>query len=67
MPLPSLDTLLRARDRLARMTDKLTLDPKTSSLLVMDVQTAIVEMIAIDKDALLGRTAKLIELPGRSG
>ncbi len=67
MPLPSLDTLLRARDRLARMTDKLTLDPKTSSLLVMDVQTAIVEMIAIDKDALLGRTAKLIDAARKIG
>jgi nicotinamidase-related amidase len=43
------------------MTDKLPLDPKASALLVMDFQTAVVEMVAVDKDALLSRTAKLIE------
>jgi hypothetical protein len=31
------------------MTGNLTLDPKTSALLVMDFQTAVVEMVAIDK------------------
>ncbi len=45
----------------------LTLDPKTSALLVMDFQTAVVEMVAIDKDALLARTAKLIEATRKAG
>jgi nicotinamidase-related amidase len=49
------------------MTDKLPLDPQTSALLVMDFQTAVVEMIAIDKDVLLGRTAKLVEAARKSG
>ncbi len=49
------------------MPDKLSLDPKTSALLVMDVQTAVVEMIAIDKDALLERTAKLIDAARKAG
>jgi nicotinamidase-related amidase len=43
------------------MTDKLTLDPKTSALLVMDFQTCIVDGFATDKDGLLARTASLIE------
>ena len=43
------------------MTDKLHLDPKTSALLVMDFQTAILEMVPADKDPLLARTARLIE------
>ncbi len=43
------------------MTSKLMLDPKTSALLVMDLQTVVVEMVATDKDALLARTAKLID------
>jgi nicotinamidase-related amidase len=43
------------------MTDKLQLDPKTSALLVMDFQTAILEMVPVDK-ALLARTASLIEV-----
>jgi nicotinamidase-related amidase len=49
------------------MTDKLTLDPKTSALLVMDFQTAVVEMVATDKDTLLERTAKLIEAARKAG
>jgi nicotinamidase-related amidase len=44
------------------MTDKLQLDPKTSALLVMDFQTAIVGMVPADKEALLARTARLIEV-----
>ncbi len=42
------------------MPSPLSLDPKTSALLVMDFQTAVVEMIATDKDALLSRTSKLV-------
>ena len=49
------------------MTDKLTLDPKTCALLVMDVQTAVVEMVPSDKNALLARTAKLIEAARKAG
>jgi nicotinamidase-related amidase len=43
------------------MNDKLALDPKTSALLVMDFQTAIVEMIAAGSDALLARTTRVID------
>jgi nicotinamidase-related amidase len=44
------------------MTDnKLQLDPKTSALLVMDFQTAIVAMIPTVTEALLARTAGLID------
>ena len=39
------------------MGDQLVIDPKTSALLVMDFQTAIVEMAAGDAAALLARTA----------
>jgi nicotinamidase-related amidase len=45
----------------------LSLDPKTSALLVMDFQTAVVEMIATEKDALLSRTSKLIEGARQAG
>lgn len=38
-----------------------TVDPKTSALLVMDFQTAAVEMVPAEKEGLLARTAKLIE------
>jgi nicotinamidase-related amidase len=49
------------------MTDKLSLDPKTSALLVMDFQTAVVEMVASEKDDLLARTATLIEATRNAG
>jgi nicotinamidase-related amidase len=49
------------------MPTPLSLDPKTSALLVMDFQTAVVEMIAAEKDALLSRTSKLIEVARKSG
>ena len=49
------------------MTASLALDPKTSALLVMDFQTAVVEMVPADSDALLGRTAKLIEAARKVG
>ncbi len=38
-----------------------TIDPKTSALLVMDFQTAAVEMVPTEKDGLLARTAMLVE------
>ena len=48
------------------MNEKLPLDPKTSALLVMDFQTAIVDGPAVpgdtaDKAALLARTAALLD------
>ena len=49
------------------MDDKLSLDPRTSALLVMDFQTSIVEGFAAEKDALLARTAALIESARRAG
>jgi nicotinamidase-related amidase len=45
----------------------ITLDPETSALLVMDFQSAIVEMAAADKEALLGRTAKLLDVARSTG
>ncbi len=50
------------------MTDRL--DPKTTALLVMDMQTTILDMLpdAAKKDALLARTAALLErAPQRGG
>jgi nicotinamidase-related amidase len=49
------------------MTDKLTLDPKNCALLVMDVQTAVVEMVASDKDVLLACTARLVDAARKAG
>jgi nicotinamidase-related amidase len=49
------------------MTDKLQLDPKTSALLIMDFQTSVVDLVAADKDALLARTASLIEAARKGG
>jgi nicotinamidase-related amidase len=49
------------------MKDKLTLDPKTSALLVMDFQTAIVDGYAADKEALLARTVGLIAATRKAG
>jgi nicotinamidase-related amidase len=51
----------------AGMTDKLSLHPKTSALLVMDFQTAVVEMVPSDKDVLLSRTARLVEAARKAG
>jgi len=39
----------------------LSLDPKSSALLVMDFQTAIVEGFAADKEALLARTGSILD------
>lgn len=41
--------------------NKFSLDPRTSALLVMDFQTFVVDMIPTDKEALLARTASLLE------
>jgi nicotinamidase-related amidase len=49
------------------MTSHLSLDPKTAALLVMDYQVAILDSLAQDKDALLGRTATLIEAARSAG
>jgi nicotinamidase-related amidase len=49
------------------MTSPLAIDAKTSALLVMDFQTAVVDMVPADKDALLARTADLVEVARRSG
>jgi nicotinamidase-related amidase len=54
------------------MPEKLSLDPKTSALLVMDFQTAIVEGPAVhgdatDKKALLTRTVNLIDASRKVG
>jgi nicotinamidase-related amidase len=38
-----------------------SIDPKTCALLVMDFQTTAVEMVPVEKEGLLARTAMLIE------
>ena len=42
------------------MTNKLSVDSKTTALLVMDFQTLVVENYATDKDTLLAQTARLL-------
>jgi nicotinamidase-related amidase len=49
------------------MNDKISLDPNTSALLVMDFQTAIVDGYATDKEALLARTVGLIDACRKAG
>jgi nicotinamidase-related amidase len=49
------------------MNDKLSLNPQTSALLVMDFQTGVVEMVATGSDALLPRTAGLIDATRQAG
>lgn len=49
------------------MSSTLAIDPKTSALLVMDFQTAVVEMISAGDDGLLTRTARLIEASRKAG
>ena len=43
------------------MNDKFAIDPKTTALLVMDFQSWIVDGYAVDKEALLRRTARVIQ------
>jgi nicotinamidase-related amidase len=42
-------------------------DPRTSALLVMDFQTAVVEMVPAEKEGLLARTARLVERAREAG
>lgn len=44
-----------------------TVDPVTSALIVMDFQTAAVEMVPAEKDGLLARTAKLVAGARKTG
>jgi nicotinamidase-related amidase len=44
-----------------------TVDPRTSALLVMDFQTAVVDMVATEKESLLARTAKVVEAARKAG
>jgi nicotinamidase-related amidase len=46
---------------------QLHVDPKSAALLVMDFQTAIVDMITTDGEALLARTATLIDAARKVG
>jgi nicotinamidase-related amidase len=45
----------------------LALDHKTSALLVMDFQTAVVEMVATEREPLLSRTSELVEAARKAG
>ena len=49
------------------MNDKLSIDPATTALLVMDFQVSIVEGFATDKEALLSRTASLLDAARKAG
>ena len=51
------------------MPDKLLLDPRTCALLVMDFQTSITAMLDghPDKDAMLSRTARLVDTARKVG
>jgi nicotinamidase-related amidase len=49
------------------MADSLSFDAKTAALLVMDFQTTIIDGYAADKEALLARTARLIEAARTTG
>jgi len=49
------------------MADNLSIDARTSALLVMDFQTLIVDNYAAGAEALLDRTAKLIAWRAQPG
>lgn len=49
------------------MTNKLSIDPKTTALLVMDFQTLIVNGYATDKETLLARTKSLLDAARAKG
>jgi nicotinamidase-related amidase len=51
----------------AVMTNSFSIDPKTSALLVMDFQALILDSYAKDKDALLRRTANVLESARKAG
>src|ERR1700689_3148387 len=50
-----------------QMADNLSIDRRTSALLVMDFQTLIVDNYAAGAEALLNRTAKLIAAARTAG
>jgi nicotinamidase-related amidase len=49
------------------MTETISLDPRTAALLLMDFQTGIVENFADDREALLARSASLLEAARLAG
>ena len=49
------------------MIDKLSINPKTTALLLMDFQKMVVDSYAIDKEALLGRVKRLAAAARNSG
>ena len=49
------------RTRSEIVTDKISIDPKTTALLVMDFQKLIVDGYAADKEQLMSQTKKLLE------
>ena len=49
------------------MMNNLSIDPKTTALLVMDFQTLVVENYAADKDTLLTQTARLLNAARNRG
>jgi len=49
------------------MTDRLDIDPKATALLAMDFQSLIVDGFAFEKEALLDRTASLLDAARAAG
>ena len=49
------------------MVDKLSIEPKTTALLLMDFQRMVIDSYAIDKEALLGRVKRLAVAARNSG
>ncbi len=58
---------LATRPAAAETPERLSIDPKTTALLVMDFQTAIVDGFATDSKALLARTTDLLEAARAAG
>ena len=49
------------------MIDKLSIEPKTTALLLMDFQRMVVDSYAVNKEALLGRVKRLAVAARNSG
>ena len=49
------------------MIDRLSIEPKTTALLLMDFQRMVVDSYAVDKEALLGRVKRLAVTARNSG
>jgi nicotinamidase-related amidase len=49
------------------VVDKLSIDPKTTALLLMDFQRMVVDSYAVDKEALLGGVKRLAVMARNSG